>query len=115
MKEAVSHQRSAISQSKPTDSYDFKLPAGAECWMHFEFTGARKEGSNRDGDSVYVMQHCTHSHFEICEIINIHAATLDIACDSSASLQRFSDITYRPQMVRGGMRFTRVKCGAGAR
>jgi hypothetical protein len=59
-----------------------------------------------------VLQRCTHSRFQLCEIVNIHAAQSVMTCVSPASLQRFRDIAHRVSGVNKS-RFTRVKCGAG--
>jgi hypothetical protein len=59
---------------------------------------------------VYVLQRCAHSRFQLCEIVNIHAAQSVMTCVSPASLQRFRDIAHRVSGVNKS-RFTRVKCG----
>jgi hypothetical protein len=59
--------------------------------MNFDLTGARKEGSNRPWDSVYVMSRCTHPHRPRCEIHCIHAPPRGMACVSPASFLRFRD------------------------
>lgn len=55
-----------------------------------DLTSDTKSGSTLWGDSVLVLQRCTHLHVYACIIVNIHAGQRVMTCVTPASFLRFA-------------------------